>query len=152
TAMAVSFCVAVFFQLVYPHLGGPPVAQWQRLVIGIIVTTVAWVGVTLLTRPVDDQTLFRFCTLIRAGGPGWKKIEARAASLGTPIAQSHEAWPVPSGLLCMSLACCAVYAVMFAVGSGLYGYAVRSACLAGVAVIATITLFKVLSAKQSKEG
>ncbi len=152
TAMAVSFCVAVFFQLVYPHLGGPPVAQWQRLIIGISVTTVAWVGVTLLTRPVDDQTLFRFCTLIRAGGPGWKKIEARAAALGTPVAPSREAWPVPSGLLCMSLACCAVYAVMFAVGSGLYGYAVRSACLSGVAVIAMIALFKVLSAKQSKEG
>ncbi|MDD4017728.1 MAG: Na+:solute symporter [Kiritimatiellae bacterium] len=152
TAMAVSFIVAVFFQLVYPHLGGPEIAQWQRLIIGIVVTTVAWVGVTYLTRPVDDQTLFRFCTLIRAGGPGWKKVEARAAALGTPIARSCETWPVPSGLLCMSLACCAVYAVMFAVGSGLYGYYARSACLAGVAVISTIALFKVLSSKQSKEG
>jgi hypothetical protein len=52
----------------------------------------------------------------------------------------------------MSLACCAVYAVMFAVGAGLYGFYARSACLAGVALVATLALFKVLSVKQSKEG
>jgi Na+/proline symporter len=33
TAMAVSFLVAVFLQLVYPHLGGPPLAAWHRLLV-----------------------------------------------------------------------------------------------------------------------
>lgn len=148
TAMAVSFSVAVFFQLIYPHLGGPPVAQWQRLIIGIGITTVAWVSVTYLTKPVDDQTLFRFCSLIRAGGPGWRAVEARAALQGTPIARTGEKWDVPRGLLCMSLACCAIYALMFAVGACFYAQYLRSAWLGTVAAVATVLLFMVYSSKQ----
>jgi Na+/proline symporter len=149
TAMAVSFSVAVFFQLIYPHLGGPPVAQWQRLIIGIVITTVAWVSVTYLTKPVDDQTLFRFCSLIRAGGPGWRAVETRAALQGTPIARNGSKWDVPCGLLCMSLACCAIYALMFAVGACFYGQYLRSAFLGGVAAVATVFLFMVYLSKQT---
>jgi len=151
TAMVVSFLVAVFFQLIYPHLGGPAIAQWQKLIIGIVITTVCWVGMTLLTRPTDDETLFRFCRLIRAGGPGWKAVEKRAAALGRPIESAGVKWEVPSGLLCMTLACLAVYAAMFAIGAWFYAFVLRAACLTAVALIATLLLFKVLSRMYAKE-
>ncbi len=144
TAMVVSFMVAVFFQLIYPHLGGPVVLQWQKLIIGIVITTTAWISVTLLTRPADDETLFAFCRRIRPGGPGWVTVLNRAAAQGTPIDSGSGAWSVPSGLLCMSLACLAVYATMFSIGSMFYGQTVRAICLVAVAVISTACVFRLL--------
>ncbi len=144
TAMVVSFLVAVFFQLVYPHLDGPVLAQWQKLIIGIVITTSAWISVTLLTRPADDETLFEFCRKIRPGGPGWSAVLRRAAAQGVPIDASHGEWSVPFGLLCMSLACLAVYATMFSIGSMFYGQTARAICLAVVAVISTVCVFRLL--------
>jgi hypothetical protein len=152
TAMAVSFLVAVFFQLVYPHLGGPALLQWQKLIVGIAVTTVAWVGVTLLTKPAEDETLFRFCRQIRAGGPGWREVERRAAARGVPVAGDGARWEVPAGLLCMSLACLAVFSTMFAIGACFYGRPVRAAILAVVAAASTAALFKLLPGLYAKEG
>lgn len=151
TAMVVSFLVAVFFQLIYPHLGGPDFAQWQKLIIGIVITTAAWVSVTLVTRPTDDATLFRFCTLIRAGGPGWKTIEQRAEAQGTPIAKAGEKWEVPAGLLCMTLSCLAVLATMFGIGACFYACMPRAACLFAVAIGATALLFKILARLYAKK-
>jgi Na+/proline symporter len=152
TAMAVSFLVALFFQVIYPHMGGPVIAQWQKLIVGIVITTACWVGVTLATRPTDDETLFNFCRLIRAGGPGWKAVEKRAEALGRPLETAGEKWEVPSGLLCMSLACLAVYATMFAIGAWFYACVLRAACLTAVAVVATVLLFKMLSRLYKKDG
>lgn len=151
TAMAVSFLVAFFFQVIYPHMGGPVIAQWQKLIVGIVITTACWVGVTLVTRPTDDETLFNFCRLIRAGGPGWKAVEKRAEALGRPLETAGEKWEVPSGLLCMSLACLAVYAAMFAIGAWFYACVLRASCLTAVAVVATLLLFKVLSCMYAKK-
>jgi Na+/proline symporter len=150
TAMAVSFLVALFFQVIYPHLGGPVIAQWQKLIIGIALTTACWVAVTLLTRPTNDETLFRFCRLIRAGGPGWKAVEKRAEAQGTPLNGAGEKWEVPAGLLCMALSCLAVYATMFAIGSWFYSYALQASCMTAVAVLATGFLFRVLSRLYAK--
>jgi hypothetical protein len=150
--MVVSFLVAVFFQLIYPHLGGPAVCQWQKLIIGVVITTAAWVTVTLVTRPTDDETLFRFCRLIRAGGPGWKAVEERAAARGTPIESGGEKWEVPSGLLCMTLACMAVYAAMFGIGAWFYSCPLRAACMSAVSVVSTALLFKILSRLYAKNA
>ena len=138
TAMVVSFLVAVFFQLIYPKLDGPALLQWQKLIIGIGVTTAAWVGVTLLTKPADDEVLFRFCRKIRAGGPGWRAVERRAEALGRPIEGADGTWDVPSGLLCMTLGCLSVYSTMFAIGAWFYSQALKAAVMFGVAAGATI--------------
>jgi len=152
TAMVVSFLVAVFFQLVYPHLGGPALAQWQKLIIGIVITTASWVAVTCVTPPADDETLFRFCRLIRAGGPGWKAVERRAAAQGRPIEGAGAKWEVPAGLLCMSLACLAVYTAMVAIGSWFYARALQAVCLSAVAAVSTVVLFKILSRMYAKDA
>ena len=127
-------------------------AQWEKLIIGIAVTTFAWVGVTLVTRPTDDETLFRFCRLVRAGGPGWKAVEKRAEAMGRPIEGSNAKWEVPAGLLCMVFACLAVYASLFAIGSWIYSYFWQAAWMTVVAVVATGLLFVVLWRLYSMDG
>lgn len=68
TAMTVSFITAVFLQLVYPHFGGPELASWMKLIIGMVVTTTAWVTVTFVTKPTDQAVIARFRETVRVKG------------------------------------------------------------------------------------
>ena len=117
TAMAVSFVVALFLNLVYPLFGGPALKSWHVLLIGMAVTTVAWVGVTLATRPTDAGVIQKFRQTVRVSGHdvGW-------------------------GLVAMSLASLGVYALMFAVGSCIYGEWVRGLILTLTAVLSSVFL------------
>ncbi|MFO7936183.1 MAG: sodium:solute symporter family protein [Kiritimatiellia bacterium] len=152
TAMAVSFLIAFFFQLIYPHLGGSEIAQWLKLIIGIVITTFSWVTVTLLTPPAKDETLFRFCRLVHAGGPGWKAVENRAAAMGKPLISPEAKWSVPSGLLCMVFACMAVYSIMVAVGSWIYGRTLPAVITTISAVISIIILYVIYMKKQKNDN
>ena len=121
TAMVVSFAVAVFLQLVYPHLGYPELASWHRLLIVMAVTTVAWVGVTLLTSPTEAVRRAAFQAKVKANG--------------------HDiAW----GLLAMTVASACVYAMMFAVGYWIYGRFALASVLTAVAAVAGVTLVPIL--------
>ena len=121
TAMAVSFMVAVFLQLVYPHLGLPPLQAWHRLIIVMTITTAAWVGVTLLTPPTEAAKRAAFQNKIRANG--------------------HDiAW----GMLAMTISCIAIYALMFASGYWIYGCTTIAAVMTAVAVVSGLALLPVL--------
>ena len=127
TAMAVSFVVAVFLQLVYPHLDLPALQSWHRLIIVMVITTAAWVGVTLLTPPTDAAKRAAFQNKIRANG--------------------HDiAW----GMLAMSVACVAIYSMMFAVGYWIYGKTSMASVMTAISVVAGILLFPVLRNLNSK--
>jgi Na+/proline symporter len=127
TAMAVSFVVAVFLQLVYPHLGLPPLQAWHRLIIVMVITTAAWVGVTLLTPPTEAVKRAAFQNKIRANG--------------------HDiAW----GLLAMSVACVGIYSMMFAAGYWIYGKTPIASVMTAIAVTAGLTLIPILKKLNSK--
>ncbi len=64
-AMAISFLIAVFF-FINSKLSQPLVnleGHWQ-LVTGVVITTLGWIIVTLLTKPSKKETLDQFNTLI----------------------------------------------------------------------------------------
>ena len=127
TAMAVSFAVAVFLQLVYPHLGGPELVAWHRLLIVMSVTTVAWVGVTFLTPPTEAAKRAAFQNKIRASG--------------------HDiAW----GMLAMTVSCTAIYSLMFASGCWIYGRTAIAAALTTFSVVAGLTLVPILRRLNSR--
>ena len=52
--MTISFLVAIYFAWVHGALGFTPLTGWQQLVIGVAVTTVGWLAVTLVTPPADS--------------------------------------------------------------------------------------------------
>ena len=120
-AMAVSFAVAVFLQLVWPLLGLPPLLAWHRLLIVMAVTTVAWVAVTFLTPPTDAAKC--------------------AAFLGKVRPCRHD---IGWGLVAMSAASLAVYALMFGTGCLIYGRFVRAAILLAASTTAAVALLPVL--------
>ncbi|WP_121665300.1 sodium:solute symporter family protein [Mesonia aquimarina] len=65
TAMAVSFLVAIFFFA--NNKMETPLLTWEshwQLVAGVIITTIAWVAVSLLTKPSKQETLASFEKLV----------------------------------------------------------------------------------------
>jgi len=148
SAMVISFAVACFFQWGAGPMGVESSmrdAGWftvmdysaWKLVIGILLTTAGWLAVTYLTPPEKQEVLARFCSKIRAGGPGWRKVEA-----ASDMPKTAAGWDVPTGLLCMMVGCLAVWTALFGIGNLLYGASLLGGVLCAVSVASTICLMR----------
>ncbi len=119
TAMIVSFLLAVYFQvagrMAWP---GGGLADWQRLLYIVALTTAAWVLVAYTTAPTDPEVLKRFYRRIRPGGPGWRAVQA--ALLREGVAVETEASDLPYGLAAAVCGALGIYSVLFATGFFLY--------------------------------
>ena len=142
TAMVVSFIIACYFEFVHTNIGLAPLESWQKLIVGVAITTTVWVVVTFITKAANDKTLFNFCRLVRAGGPGWKAVLQRAEAANVPIEDTEEKWDVPYGIMCMVFGCLAVYSALFATGSWIYLHYTQAVVLTAVAVVSTVLLLK----------
>ena len=148
TAMVVSFGVALAFFLQHraaARTGGSTLESWQELLVGVALTTVAWIVVTLFTPPTDEEKLRSFYQRTRPGGPGWAAVVNRAATAGEPIAEGEGAWELPAGLMAMLAGCFAVYSALFAVGQWIYGNYLLGTGFATVAVVASLLLVRAWS-------
>lgn len=142
-AMAVSFLVALYFQFAHDALfPGAPLADHWKLVLGVGVTTAAWLAATFLTPPTAAETLRAFYRLVRPGGPGWRRVRDEARAAGEPVDEGEGPWPVPLGILCMAAGTVLVYAALGATGLFLYGESVPAVALAAVAAAATAFLLR----------
>jgi len=143
TAMAVSFLIAFYFQFVHPLTGLPELTNAAQLVTGVAITTIAWVTVTLFTKPADTGTLREFYRLVRPGGPGWKKVIREAAADNDPLEPvDKKGWNVPMGILSMVLGCLLVYSILFATGNWIYGKYTYAIILTFVAFFSGVLLIK----------
>jgi len=121
-AMISSLCIAYYFNFINTGMD-----DWQKIVIGAIITTIVWVTATFITPPDDEETLKNFVKKVNPGGPGWKKYQE----------ESHTHWSVPDGIIAMALGCIAVYGFLLGVGQIIYGQLVSGfvlvliSCFAG---------------------
>ncbi|MGB1171305.1 MAG: sodium:solute symporter family protein [Flavobacteriaceae bacterium] len=141
TAMVVSFFIALYLELIHPALGGSPIDATTQLLIGVGITTVSWVGVTLLTRPEPSEVLYSFIEKINPGGPGWKAVHQKATNDGKKLHVSASGWNVPLGIVCMLLGALAIYSMMFATGYFLYGETILALEVSALALAASLGLF-----------
>lgn len=142
TAMIVSFLVALYFQFLHEPLGFSPLSDGAKLISGVTITTIAWIVVTLRTRPTDEKTLRNFYQLAKPAGPGWVQVIEKAKAAGESLTVSGQPWAVPTGILCMVFGCLAVYSVLFATGNFLYGNTSLALMLTGVVLLSTFVLTK----------
>ena len=121
TAMVVSFALALYFQIIHTRIGFVELTNSMQLIIGILITTLAWVTVTLLTKPSNDETLESFYRKIKPGGPGWKKIADKIKNEDDPENANVEEWDVPVAILCMVVGSFMVFSLLFTIGYFIYG-------------------------------
>ncbi len=147
TAMIVSFLVAFYFQFVHARMFGLELAAWQQLVIGVGVTTVAWLAVALAGTPTDEGVLRSFYRTIRPGGRGWAAVRRRAAADGEVL--PDDASGLSLGIACMVLGSVAVYSALFATGLFLYGDVAPASGLAVLSVASALAIFRLWGRRSS---
>ncbi|MCX7551137.1 sodium:solute symporter family protein [Xanthomarina sp. F2636L] len=115
---------------------------WAKFPMIVLVTTLVWVAVTLLTQAESKTVLQNFYKRIQPGGPGWEKIISEAREENIELVDTKEGWSVPSGILAMLVGCALIYSVMFATGYIIYGDYTNALMLIGVAIIFAWVLIK----------
>ncbi|MDH7493810.1 MAG: Na+:solute symporter, partial [Candidatus Saccharicenans sp.] len=134
-AMASSFSVAVYF-FVRGKMG-QPVPQHISLLVTIVFTTVVWLLVTYLTRPVSWEKLISFYQLVKPAGPGWNKIRQEAGLENSPdsLTLSFAGWVA---------GCLFVYSALFGTGAYIYSRWSLAIFWTVLFVVSTFSLIKIM--------
>jgi solute:Na+ symporter, SSS family len=136
TGMVVSFIVALWFEVLGPYMGyAVPEGHW-RLLIGVGITTVAWVAVTFLTRPEEDRVLKKFYEHVGPASLGWKPVLLRNPEI------VEEKGQLPFEIMLMVTGCFTIYAALFATGYWIYGNTISGSIATLVAIAGSMIILK----------
>jgi len=92
-----------------PFVGSPPVVFARTALVTTLVTTVAWVSVTLLTSPENREVLRHFYRKVRPDARGWRAV----ARENPDIPATRE---LGRGLAAWLAGCATVYLALFGTG------------------------------------
>lgn len=122
-AMGISFVIAILF-FVNGKLDTPlfEIAGHWQLIIGVVVTTLGWIIVTLVTQPTDAETLQKFESLIYGS-------ESKFHNIGYKV-------------LAFFLGVIGTYCFLFATGYFIYGKTTLAIGLGVVSIICSALLIK----------
>jgi Na+/proline symporter len=151
-AMSIAFPTALYFKLGHIPLmnalfpaGIPDALNFSssmQLVLGVAITTMGWIIVTLLTPPTEEKTLREFLRRSRAGGPGWDNVIEKAKSEGDSLGfDEGYQWSVPLGILCAIVGCVSIYSALFGTGLIIYGRYLTGCMLFVVSLVCALALF-----------
>ena len=117
--------------------------SWAKFPMIVLITTIVWISVTLLTKQEDEKVLQDFYLRIQPGGPGWKRVIDSAKIENLDIVTSNTAWSVPSGIIAMLLGCVLIYSCLFSTGYWIYGDFSSAIILSITAIISGVMLIRV---------
>tara|TARA_R110001632_G_scaffold43376_6_gene110044 strand:- start:44600 stop:46330 length:1731 start_codon:yes stop_codon:yes gene_type:complete len=120
SAMAISFIIAMtFFIDKKAELGlFDGLVGYEKLILGVVITTIGWVLVTLLTKPSDEKTIETFQTIIFDNESKFKNVGSK--------------------ILAFVLGITGVYSFLFATGNWIYG---KTNLAIGLSVLTVICVF-----------
>lgn len=134
-AMIVSFVVAVGFFIA--RRGGADIPSHISLIVGVVITTLAWVAASYWGPKTDASTLEKFYRLVRPAGPGWEPIRA-----ATKLAPSTDS--ITLSIAAWVMGCLLVYAALFGSGSFIYGRTAQGTVWAVIFCVCVMGLWRVL--------
>jgi SSS family solute:Na+ symporter len=131
SAMAISFAVAIFFEVINPNVGWidiPVEASYLKLVYSVSITTVGWLIVTFLTQPEKDEVLLSFYRKVQPASLGWKAVLNRFP------AEKQEKGRLGMEIGLMLVGTVMVYAALFSTGFFIYGEIAQGVIAGAIAV------------------
>lgn len=132
SAMAISFVVAIFFEVINPNLGLIDIPENQaylKLVYSVSITTVGWLLVTFLTQPEKDEILLKFYRKVHPAAFGWKKVLDRYPE------EKQDMGQLPKEIGLMLIGSIMIYAALFATGFWIYGESLNGIIATVVALV-----------------
>ncbi|MDP6853153.1 MAG: Na+:solute symporter [Candidatus Marinimicrobia bacterium] len=107
--------------------------DWQKIVLGAVITTIIWVLTAFITPVESKETLIKFVDKVKPGGPGWKQFQSEDESGMTHIT---------NGIINMILGCLTVYCFLIGVGEMIYENYQYSIILLLISIFTAFTLKK----------
>ncbi len=144
TAMAVSFLMALYLEIFHDLLGFEAIDSHWKLLIGVGVTSIAWIVVAFSTPPTDMKVMMDFVQRINPGGPGWTPVEEEMGLSKEEIANKRKEWDVPRGILAMMIGVILVYSALFATGFWIYGNMIPAIILSVIVLLAGYMLARMV--------
>ncbi len=108
----------------------------------VLITTIGWIAVTLLTRPEKDEKLIEFYGLIRPGGRGWSHVRGIASRREIEFDPADRPANIATGITASLTGTFLIYSVMFSTGYWLYGRYMMAAALTLLAVVLVFILWR----------
>lgn len=145
SAMAISFVVAIFFEVINPNLGLIDIPENQaylKLVYSVSITTVGWLLVTFLTQPEKDEILLKFYRKVHPAAFGWKKVLDRYPE------EKQDMGQLPKEIGLMLIGSIMIYAALFSTGFWIYGESLNGT----IATIVSLVCGAVVIASWKKLG
>ena len=124
--------------IIYPFLSLFEISFPESLFYLTGITTIVWLAVTFLTKPVSEEKLVQFYKKVYPGGVLWKKISVKVPEIKANVA---------FGGMFMSwfMGVVLVYSSLFAIGSFLFMNYTESLVYFGLSVISIFVIYKILS-------
>jgi Na+/proline symporter len=119
SGMVISFIVAVYFELMYEG----SLASHEKLVYGVLITTIGWITITLLTKPEPDEVLRKFYMQVRPHKLGWNAWLKKSPAIADA---GEKGSGVTMELGAMVIGCLMVYGFLFGLGYWIYGDVVNT--------------------------
>ncbi len=138
TGMIVSF---IFALLLNENIGPEfltSIKPEYKLLLSVGVTTVAWISVTLLTKPTDYKTLASFFNSVKPYGSGWNGFKKISKAENLELASGTGKSSID--VLAVFLGIIAVYSALFSTGMFIYGKTMNGIILLVVALAAILML------------
>jgi solute:Na+ symporter, SSS family len=146
SAMVASLVISLALQRGWGLDSANPVEFAHLMLLTVGLSTLIWVTITFLTRPVPDETLLAFYRRVRPGGPGWRRIAVAAGFGPEPIAGGSLAWTNwVAGVV-------AVYGTLFGVGRLLFGDTAAGVLFLLTAALAFAWIARSLRRAESRSG
>jgi Na+/proline symporter len=138
SAMAISFVVAIFFEVINPKIGLidiPADQSYLKLIYSVSITTIGWILVTFLTQPEKDEVLLNFYRKVTPASMGWKNLLNRYPN------EKEEKGTLGKEIGLMMVGTFMVYAALFSTGFFIYGETVPGLLAAGIAILGGWIIF-----------
>ncbi|TDQ17473.1 Na+/proline symporter [Algoriphagus boseongensis] len=139
SAMAISFVVAIFFEVINPKIGLIEIAADQsylKLIYSVSITTVGWLLVTFFTQPEKDEVLLNFYRKVTPASMGWKKVLDRYPS------EKQEKGQLGTEVGLMITGTFMVYAALFSTGFFIYGNVLPGVIAAVISIVGAIVIIR----------
>lgn len=135
SGMLISFVVAVYFELIYTG----QMESHEKLVLGVAITTIGWITVTLLTRPESDEVLRKFYIQVRPHNLGWNAWLKKTPLIAAPDKKGSGMLPEIGAML---VGCIMIYGILFGLGYWIYNDMISMLVAFSVATLSGFILYK----------
>jgi len=144
SAMLASGVISLLFKVNNEFLFGAEglFESYLQFPLVVLLTTIVWLIVTLVTAPEEQRVLANFYQQIQPEKIGWKPVLAVAKKNGTPLLESTEKSTLSESILAVFVGCVCVFSTLFAAGNWIYGNTRLATTLTILCFVSTLVLIR----------